>query len=119
MYLEERKTERIREAIGIKFRRVNTVIKPPMANLLWLQPMNENVYGCTLKMHPGEKCNKKKDHISKPAHMHWEDPCLIYASVYVLVLTIISPSKFKLFFLSFLCWVGCKDSSSSARSPVS
>lgn len=98
MYLEERKTERIREGIGIKFRRVNTVIKPPMANLLWLQPMNENVYGCTLKMHPGEKCNKKKNHISKPAHMHWEDPCLIYASVYVLVLTIISPSNFKLFF---------------------
>lgn len=30
--------------------------------------------------------------------MHWEDPCLIYASVYVLVLTIISPSNFKLFF---------------------
>lgn len=30
--------------------------------------------------------------------MHWEDPCLIYASVYVLVLTIISPSNFKLLF---------------------
>lgn len=111
--------ERIREAIGIKFRRVNTVIKPPTANFLWLQPMNENVYGCTLKMHPGGKCNKKKNHISKPAHMHWEDPCLIYASVYVLVLTIIFSPNFKLFFLSFHCWVGCKDSSSSARSPVS
>lgn len=96
MYLEERKTERIREGIGIKFRRVNTVIKPPMANLLWLQPMNENVYGCTLKMHPGEKCNKKKKSY-KQACPH-ADPCLIYASVYVLVLTIISPSNFKLFF---------------------
>lgn len=70
MYLEERKTERIREGIGIKFRRVNTVIKPPMANLLWLQPMNDNVYGCTLKMHPGEKCNKKKKKSYKQACPH-------------------------------------------------